>query len=298
MSPIEVTQQRPLSSGAEAALRSARTTNMVEAMRLAAVEPRVQLDPTHLHRGCYGQIECSDEGLRFGTLVRMGQAEDHPVVRARYPVVRDALMLTSSKPIREMATLGGNLLQRNREHSAPGPGQSCIATYAGDFALALIALDASVDTIGASCGPRRIKFAELHQLPRGTPHTETTLEPGELITFINIPAGPWTQRSRYMKVLDTQSRQLTLASAAVALHMDGNKVRHARVALGGDAVIPWRSREAEDILNGHVLDESVAARAAEAAFARACRGEYSASRIAQGKRALILTLLETRAMQI
>lgn len=298
MSQIEVTRQPPLSSGAEAAVRALRGTNMVEAMRLEAVDPRVQLDAGHLHKGRYGQIECSEEGLRFGTLVRMGQAEDHPIVRARYPVVRDTLMLTSSKQIRDMATLGGNLLHRNREHAAPGPGRSHIATDSGDFAQALIALDATVDTIGAPNGPRRIRFAELHRPPGETPRLETPLQPLELITFINIPAGPWTRRSRYVKTLDRQSFQLTLASAAVALHMEGNKVRQARVALGGDAAIAWRSHEAEEILNGHVLDESRARRAADAAFAKACPRERRGSRIALGKRTLILALLETRAMRV
>jgi xanthine dehydrogenase YagS FAD-binding subunit len=294
MSPIEVTMHPPFLSGAEAAARAAGATNIVESMRLEAVEPRVHTDFNPLHQGRYGQVESNEEGLRFGTLVRMGQAEDHPIVRARYPVIRDALVLTSSKQIRNMATVGGNLLQRNREHAVRGTRRSCIATYSDDFAQSLIALDATVDTIGASAGPRRIRFAELLLRQGETPHLETRLQPGELITFINIPAGPWTRRSRYMKIRDRHA----LASVAVALHMEGNKVRQARVALGGLETVPWRSHEAEAILKGHTLDESLAARAAEAAFARACAGAHDSFKIPLGKRALVSALLETRAMRI
>jgi xanthine dehydrogenase YagS FAD-binding subunit len=275
-------------------VRAARNTNIVESMRLQAAEPRVQ-DFDHLHKGRYGQIESGDQGLRFGTLVRMGQAEDHPVVRARYPIIRDTLLLTSSKQIRNMATVGGNLLQRTR---CDGTSESCIATYSGDFAQALIALDATVDTIGAPAGPRRIRIAELHRPSGETPHVEMTLHPAELITFIDIPAGPWTRRSRYIKIRDTQSCQLALASAAIALDMEGNKVRQARVALGGLALVPWRSPEAEAILKGHTLDESLAARAAEAAFAKARSRGANAFGIYLGKRTLIRALLQTKAMRV
>ena len=294
MSPFEVTRHAPFSSRAEAVARAARNTNIVESTRLAAAGPRVQVDLEHLHEGRYGRIESTVEGLRFGTLVRMGQAEEHPVVRARYPVIRDTLVLTSSKQIRNMATVGGNLLQRTR----CGTRESHIATYSGDFGQALVALDATVDTIGSPFGPRRIKFAELHSQPGATAHLETTLQAGELITFINVPAGPWTRRSRYVKVCDRPAHEVTFASAAVALHMDGNKVRHARVALGGIAAIPWRSHEAEAILNGHTLDESLAARAAEAAFAKAGQRAHTALNIPLGKRTLVRALLETSAMRI
>lgn len=286
MSPFEVTRHASFSSRADAAARAARNTNIVESTRLEAAGPRVQVD--------FRQIESSEEGLRFGTLVRMGQAEEHPVVRARYPVIRDTLVLTSSKPIRNMATLGGNLLQRTR----CGTRESCIATYSGDFAQALIALDATVDTIGASSGPRRIRFAELHSRPGAIGPLGTTLQPGELITFINVPAGPWTRRSRYVKVFDGRAHEVTLASAAVALHLDGKKVRHARVALGGMAAIPWRSPEAEAILNGHTLDEGLVARAAEAAFVKAGPREHIALNIPLGKRTLIRALLEAGAMRV
>lgn len=301
-------------------------TNMTGYMTLEVMRPGVRVDISHPSGGRYGRIEVSEQGLRFGTLVRVGQAEDHPVVCARYPVIRDTLALAASRQIRNMATLGGDPLQRtrceyfrggswpcnkrkpasgcsalkgmSREHAVLGTSESCIATYPGDFAQALVALDSSVDTIGAPAGPRRIPFAQLHRRPGDTPNIETSLYPGELITFINVPAGPWTARSRYVKVCDRQSYQFALASAAVALHMEGNRVREARVALGGVATVPWRAHEAEAVLNGHTLDESLAARAAQAAFVEARPREHNAYKIPLGKQALIRALLEAQAMQV
>jgi len=194
-----------------------------------------------------------------------------------------------------MATVGGNLLQQTRRDAG---SEGRIATDSGDFAQALIALDATVDTIGSPFGPRCIKLAELHHPSGETSRIETTLHPAELITFINIPAGPWTRRSRYIKMRARRSHRLALASAAVALDMEGHKVRQARVALGGVATIPWRSCEAEAMLNGHPLDEGLAERAAEAAFAKISRREPDALKISLGKRTLIRALLETRAMQV
>src|SRR3569833_1702921 len=233
MSPFEVTRQESCSSGAEVAARAARSNNRLESMRLYIMEPGgVWGNANHLHRGRYGQIESNNEGLRFGTLVRLGQAEEHPVVCARYPVIRDTLMLTSSRQMRNMATIGGSLLQRNRYRGMPRKSRSCSATRSSDLAQALIALGATVDTIGASSGPRRSELAALHCKSGETEDVAAALQPGELITFINIPAGPWTRRSRYVKILDSQLHPFALASAAVALHMEGNKVRQAHVALG------------------------------------------------------------------
>lgn len=290
------------------------------------VVPHELADVGHPPGGRYGRIEVSEQGLRFGTLVRMGQAEDHPVVCARYPVIRDTLALAASRQIRNIATLGGDPLQRtrckyfregswpcnkrkpgsgcpaldgkNREHAVLGTSEGCIATYPGDFAQALVALDATLDTIGAPAGPRRIPFGELHRRPGDTPDIETSLDPGELITFINVPAGLWTARSRYVKVCDRQACQFALASAAVALHMEGNRVREARVALGGVATVPWRAREAEAVLNGRTLDESLATRAAEAAFAEARPRAHNAYKVALGKQTLIRALLEAQAMRV
>ncbi len=301
-------------------------TNMTDYMTLEVLCPQLLIDINHLPANPYAQIEFTDQGLRFGALVRMSQAEEHPLVRARYPVIHDTLALAASRQLRNMASLGGNVLQRtrceyfretswpcnkrspgsgcaallgiNREHAVLGGSEHCIASYPGDLAQALIALDATLDTLGAPSGPRRIRFAQLHRPPGETPHLETTLHPGELITFINVPSGPWTARSRYVKIRDRQSYQFALTSAAVALHLEGPRVLEARIALGGVATVPWRSHEAEEALRGKPLDEASATRAADAAFAAARTHEHNAYKVPIGKQTLVRALLEAQAMQV
>jgi xanthine dehydrogenase YagS FAD-binding subunit len=274
----------------------------------------------------YARIESGETLLRLGALVRMGQAEDHPAVRAQYPVIRDALALAASRQIRNMASLGGNVLQRTRceyfrgrafacNKRRPGSGcaalgglnrgcavlgtsEACIAAYAGDLAQALIALDATVETVGAAGGPRRLPFARLHCLPGDTPQQETVLAPGELITFIDVPAGPWTRRSRYLKVRDREPSALALSSAAVAMHLEGNMVREVRIALGGVASVPWRARDAEELLRGQRMDEALAQKAAEAAFANAVPRGQNAFKVPLGKRTLVRALIETQLMSV
>jgi xanthine dehydrogenase YagS FAD-binding subunit len=256
----------------------------------------------------------------------MSEGEDHPAIRERYPVIQQALALAASRQIRNMATLGGNVLQRtrceyfrerswpcnrrspgagcaaldglNRAHAVLGGSDRCIATYAGDFAQALIALEAVIETVGGPSGARRFPFAQLHRQPGDSPHLETSLAPGELITFLEVPARPWTSRSRYLKVRDRQSYQFALASAAVALHLEGDIVREARIALGGVATVPWRAREAEALLAGKALSESTASQAADVAFATAVTRKHNAYKVPLGKQTLIRALLETGAMPL
>jgi xanthine dehydrogenase YagS FAD-binding subunit len=301
-------------------------TNVVDYMTLNVLQPAMLVDINHLPPERYARIDSDATRLRFGALVRMGQAEDHEFVRTRFPVIRDTLVLAASRQIRNMATLGGNVLQRtrceyyretswpcnkrspgsgcaalsgvNRQHAVLGTSASCIAAYAGDFAQALIALDATVHTLGGPAGERHIAFADLHRPPGDTPHIETVLAPGELITFIDVPAGPWTARSRYVKVRDRQSYQFALTSAAVALHLEGSTVRVARIALGGVAAVPWRAREAEDVLNGKDLTEALATKAASAAFAGAQPRMHNSFKIAIGMQTLIRALLEAQAMTV
>jgi xanthine dehydrogenase YagS FAD-binding subunit len=300
-------------------------TNLTDYMTLGAERPATLVDINHLPNR-YARIESDERRLRLGGLVRMSEAEQHPEIRRHYPVISQALALAASPQIRNMATLGGNVLQRtrceyfrgqafacnkrsagsgcaallglNRAHAVLGTSDSCIAAYAGDFAQALIALDAMVETTGASSGPRRVPFAELHRLPEGTPQVETVLRPGELITFIDVPAGPWTSRSRFVKVRDRESYQFALASAAVALQLEGNRVSDVRIALGGVATVPWRAREAEWVLRGRVLDEALATQAAEVAFAAARPREHNAFKVPLGKRTLVRALLETRLLSV
>jgi xanthine dehydrogenase YagS FAD-binding subunit len=235
------------------------------------------------------------------------------------------LRLAASAQLRNMATLGGNVLQRtrcpyfrdtswtacnkrdpgsgctaldglNRQHAILGGSPDCIATYPGDFAQSLIALDATV-TVAGSSGVRTIPFAALHRVPGATPNVETALAPGDLITGFNVPAGPWTRRSLYLKIRDRQSYEFALTSAAVAIDMVGPKVREARIALGGVATIPWRSREAEDVLAGKTLTEAVAEAAARAAFAHARPRVHNAFKIALGQSTLVRALLQAAELE-
>lgn len=300
-------------------------TNMTDYMTLGVVQPATLIDINHLPAPAYRHIEANRDGLRLGALVRMAEAEDHPVVRNQYPVIHDALKLAASRQIRNMASLGGNLLQRtrceylretswpcnkrqpgsgcaalqgfNRQHAVLGVSEHCIAAYAGDFAQALIALDAEIETVGHSDGARKIPLARLHRRPGDRPDIETILESGELIAAIVVPAGSWTARSHYVKIRDRQSYQFALTAAAVALDLDGDKVREARIALGGVATVPWRARDAEAALNGQVLDEASAMKAADAAFADARTRTHNAFKVPLGKATLVRALLETKTMK-
>jgi xanthine dehydrogenase YagS FAD-binding subunit len=300
-------------------------TTMTDLMKLDVMQPELLVDINPMAKSRAGQIEVTNSGIRFGALVRMAQAEAHPTVRSSYPVIAETLKLAASQQLRTMASLGGNILQRtrceyfrevswpcnkrvpgsgcsaiggiNRQHAVLGTSADCIAAYPGDFAQALIALDATVETMGQG-GSRKIRFAELHRRPGNTPHVETVLRPGELVTAIEVPAGEWTRRSHYLKIRDRDSYAFALASAAVALDLDGETVRDARIALGGIATVPWRSREAEDALRGRRLDEAAAMAAADAALAGAVPHEHNAFKVPLAKQTLVRALLETRQMEI
>ncbi|WP_404925030.1 FAD binding domain-containing protein [Mesorhizobium sp. ORM16] len=300
-------------------------TNLADYMKLGVARPERLLDLNGLSEPALRRIETGGEGLRLGALVRMGDAAENAEIKRRYPVIAESLQLAASGQLRNMASLAGNILQRtrceyfretswpcnkrepgsgcaamegfNRQHAVLGTSENCIANYHGDFAQALIALDATVHVQGHN-GRRKIPFASLHRLPEDSPHIETDLAPDEIVTAIEVPAGAWTRRSRYLKIRDRQSYAFALASAAVALDLDGETVNEARIALGGVATVPWRARAAEEILRGKVLDEAAAAEAAEAAFAEAQPRRHNAFKIELGKRTLIRGLLETRDMKV
>jgi xanthine dehydrogenase YagS FAD-binding subunit len=241
-------------------------------------------------------------------------------------MIAQSLSLAASAQLRNMATLGGNVLQRtrctyfrdtswsrcnkrepgsgcaalegvNRKHAVLGTSPNCIATYPGDFAQALIALDANVELAGPS-GIRRLAFADLHVTPGDDPSVETVLRPGELITAFTIPALSFARRSLYLKIRDRQSYEFALASAAVALDLDGGAVREARIALGGVATKPWRAREGETALRGKPLDENSARAAAEAAFANAVTHGGNDYKPELGKRTLVRALMEAKALEV
>jgi xanthine dehydrogenase YagS FAD-binding subunit len=311
-------------AGARAQFLAGGTT-LLDLMKLDVMRPEVVVDVGDLAKS-FGRISRDANGLHLGAFAHMSEAADHPDVLKDYPVVAQSLQLAASAQIRNMAMLGGNVLQRtrctyfrdpswaacnkrepgsgcaalggvNRKHAVLGASDACIATYPGDFAQALIALDASLDIVGPS-GARVMPFAALHVVPGATPARETTLAPGELITGFTLPALPWARRSLYLKIRDRQSYEFALASAAVALDLDGETVREARIALGGVATKPWRAREAEAVLAGGALTPQTAQRAAEAAFAGAVTHGQNDFKPDLGRRTLLRALLQAAALEV
>jgi xanthine dehydrogenase YagS FAD-binding subunit len=301
-------------------------TTLLDLMKLDVMRPLRIIDINALQDGALGEIALGANGLRLGAMVRMADAADHPDVQRYFPVVAQSLQLAASHQIRNMASLGGNVLQRtrcsyfrdpsyancnkrvpgsgcaalegiNRAHAVLGTSDACIASYPGDFAQALIALDAHVEISGANV-IRYIPFAALHRPPDQTPYIETTLAPGELITAFRIPTTPFARRSLFLKIRDRQSYEFALASVAVALDQEGGRIREARIALGGVATVPWRAREAEAQLRGRPLDTQSATAAAEAAFAQAKPRAHNAFKIELGKRTLIRALHQVAALEI
>ena len=299
-------------------------TNIVDFMKLDSWRAEHLVDINDLSAE-HGRIEATPQGLRLGALVRMSQAADDPTVNRDYPVVAETLKLAASAQIRNMASLGGNVLQRtrcnyfreanyadcnkripgsgcaalggvNRQHAVLGVNEQCISTYPGDFAQALVALDAHVETLGPA-GRRALRFEALHTGPE-RPEVETVLKPGELITAFIVPAGPWTRRSTYVKVRDRESYQYGLATAAVALDLAPDRtVREARIGLGGVAYKPWRARGAEAFLKGRVLDEGVAEQAGRIAFEGAVAHGRNAYKLELGPRTVTRALLQASTME-
>ncbi len=300
-------------------------TTLIDLMKLDVMRPEMLIDIAHIAGGDADRITSINGTLRLGAQVKMSDAAAHDAVKKDYPVIAQTLDLAASPQLRNMATLGGNVLQRtrcpyfrdvsyvacnkrnpgsgcsalegiNRAHAVLGTSDACIATYPGDFAQALMALDAKIELAGPK-GNTRKDFADLHRSPEDRPHIETSLGTAELILAFEIPATPFAKRSRYVKVRDRQSYEFALASAAVVLDMDGDHVREARIALGGVATRPWRAHSAEELLKGKRLDQAMAEKAAQDAFATASSREHNAYKIPLGKSTLVRALLETAAME-
>src|SRR5262245_5741680 len=244
-------------------------------MKLNVEAPASLLDITGLAE--LSRFDTSgDDELTFGALAHMSDVAADARLQQDYPALAESLQRAASQQLRNMATLGGNLLQRTRcayfrngepfacNKRAPGTGCSaiggldrghavlggsdaCIAVYPGDWAVALVAFDAVIDVLGPK-GERTIKVEELHRGPGETPHIENTLAPNELILRIRVPAAAIGRASTYHKIRDRESYAFALASAAAAVRLDGGIVREARIALGGVATRPWRARDAERVL--------------------------------------------------
>ena len=299
-------------------------TSLYDLMKLEVQNPDTVVDVNGLESR-FSAVRSGPEGLTLGALARMATVADDPIVVRDYPVIAQSLQLAASAQLRNMASLGGNVLQRtrctyfrdtswvqcnkrapgsgcaaldgvNRKHAVLGVSDRCIAAYPGDLAQALMALDAQVTILGRG-GERRIPFAGLHRSSGDSPDVETVLEPGDLITSFFVPAGPWTRRSLYLKVRDRQSYAFADASAAVALQMDGATVREVRIGLGGVAGKPWRAHEAEAALKGGPLNEQAAQAAAHAAFAGAVTHGGNDAKPEIGRRALVRALLQAQAME-
>lgn len=300
-------------------------TTVIDLMKLDVLRPQTLVDINPL-RERFGAIEISTTGLRLGAFVKMAAAADHAVIQRDYPVIAQSLQLAASAQLRNMATLGGNVLQRtrcqyfrdpswkacnkrepgsgcaaiggaNRNFAVLGVDASCIAQSPGDFSIALITLDAQVEILGRG-GARVMPFASLHRPAAGTPHIETTLHAGDVITGFHIPAWSGARRSLYLKIRDRESYEFAIASAAVALEMDGDVVRHARIGLGGMAYRPWRAAQAEAFLAGKSLSEENATAAAQLALQGAVTHGENAYKPELGRQTLVRALLQAAAMEI
>jgi xanthine dehydrogenase YagS FAD-binding subunit len=291
-------------------------TNLVDLMKMYVETPTLLVNINGLDAQ---KIEIlHDGGVRIGALVRNSDLAWHPLIQKRYPVLSQALLSGASPQLRNMATTGGNILQRtrcpyffevsfpcnkrspgsgcsaingyNRSHAILGGSDHCIATHPSDMCVAMAALDARIRVEGPD-GERVIPFTDFHLLPGETPEKETVLKPGELITAVDLPHLPGTAKSHYLKVRDRASYEFALASAAVVLHIDDGNIRSGRIALGGVGTRPWRATKAESMLQGRPsadLFNTVASAALEGATAYT----HNAFKIELAKRTL------TRALTI
>jgi len=266
------------------------------------------------------RIDIQGDGtLRLGAAATMADVADHARVREAFPLIADALLASASPQVRNMATVGGNLLQRtrcayfrdvgvaacnkrrpgsgcaaidgdNRLHAILGGSEHCIATHASDFAVALVALDAGL-RLRALHGERTVALEAFHRVPGDTPHVETVLQPGEIVTAIEVPAsGALSRHAHYLKVRDRASFEFELVSAAVALEIDGDRIGAARVAVGGVATKPWRLRGVEDALAGARADTAAYRTAATRAVDGAVPRRHNAFKVDLLVRALVRAL--------
>ncbi|WP_398478894.1 FAD binding domain-containing protein [Tardiphaga sp.] len=292
-------------------------TNLVDLMRQNIETPAALVDVSRMPASIEQE---GDGGLVIGAAVRNSVLAAHPVVRARYPVLSRALLAGASAQIRNMATVGGNLLQRtrcayfydpagsrcnkrvpgagcdaidgfSRNHAILGTSPNCIATHPSDMCIALAALDATVHLCGPD-GTRHVPLLDFHRLPANDPHIETVLRPAELITAISIAPNAAAAHSRYRKVRDRSSYAFALVSVAAGLDLADGRIRDIRIAFGGVAAKPWRALQAESILRGEAPTRENFLRAADAELAAAKPTEANAFKIELAKRTMAAVLGE------
>ena len=290
-------------------------TNLVDLMRYNVEHPTTLIDVTRLD---FNQVVTTGNTTTIGAGVRNSDLANHETIRTNYPLLSQALLSGASPQLRNMATTGGNLLQRtrcyyfmdtafpacnkrtpgsgcaalksfNRIHAILGASNECIATNPSDMNVALAALNATVHVIGPK-GKRTIPFAEFHRLPGNTPQLDTNLQPGELITAVELPAPKFARHSYYLKVRDRKSYAFALVSVAAGLEISGNTIQSAGLALGGVAHKPWRSLEAERFLVGAIASPDAFKKAADFALAGAQPQEHNAFKIELAKQGVVRAL--------
>jgi len=293
-------------------------TTLIDLMKLDVETPKSVVDINLLP---LDSVETTaDGGLKIGALVRNSDLANHADVKARYAVLSEALLSGASPQLRNMATTGGNLLQRtrcyyfrdtnyacnkrqpgsgcsaidgfNRIHAVLGGSADCVATNPSDMAVAMMALEATVHTQGAK-GERAVALDEFYLVPGSTPDKETVLVPGELITYVTLPKPADGTKSYYLKLRDRAQYEFALASAAVVTQVEDRRVRRVRIAMGGVGTKPWRSKEAEAELEGKTADERNFRRAADAAMRDAKPLKYNGFKIELAKKALVRALTVT-----
>lgn len=298
-------------------------TNLLDLMKMGVEQSTHLVNINHLPLTSIAEHQ---GGVRLGALSTNSDVANHPLIRARYPVLSQAILAGASQQLRNMATTGGNPLQRtrcyyfydpsyaecnkrkpgsgcaaiggyNRIHAILGASSQCIATHPSDMCVALTALDAVVQVMGPQ-GTRSIPITEFHRLPGDTPQFETNLRAGELITAIDLPNVPFATRSHYLKVRDRNSYAFALVSVAVAVDLDENgMLRDTRIGLGGVAHKPWRATRAEAALRGRKPDESTLRQAAEAELQDAKGYEHNAFKIELAKRSIVRAVRQAVALK-
>src|SRR2546429_4401086 len=292
-------------------------TNLVDLMKLGVAKPELLIDISHLP---YDRVELlADGSVRIGAAVRNGDLAADRTIRTRYPLLAHALLAGASGQLRNLATTGGNLLQRTRcvyfqdvskpcNKREPGSGcparegyhrnlaifgasEACVATHPSDMAVAMVALDAMVRVLGP-CGERTIPLVHFHRLPGDGPQRDPGLDHGELITDVDLPPLAFATRSHYRKVRERASYAFALVSVAVAIDVVDGTVRDARIAFGGVAPVPWRAIKAESVLRGAEATEEIFQQAADAELADAQPLPGNAFKIPLARNILVRTLLD------
>jgi xanthine dehydrogenase YagS FAD-binding subunit len=308
-------------AGAQQAKFIAGGTTLVDLMKLNVETPKTLVDINLLPLDKIEKLP--DGGLRVGALVRNSDLAWNAEVQKSYTVLSEALLSGASPQLRNMATTGGNLLQRtrcmyfrepsagtpggygcnkrtpgsgcaaiegfNRIHAVLGTSEHCIATHPSDMCVAMAALEAVIHVEGPK-GKRTIAFADFHKLPGDTPHIENALEPGELVTYVDLPKPVEGAKSTYLKLRDRASYEFALASAAIVVRVEGGHIRYIRVAMGGVGTKPWRSHEAEAALMGKPANAAAFKAAAEAALVKAKPQKDNAFKVELAKRCLVRSL--------